>query len=90
MYYNHWLPKLLKVNAIVLLGVVYFAERKKQITERLYKHELRHKEQQEEDGVKFYIIYLKEYFVNLVKYRNHHKAYYNISYEKDARKADGL
>lgn len=32
----------------------------------------------------FYILYLLNYFVNLFKYRNHHLAYRNIIFEKEA------
>ncbi|MNI59809.1 hypothetical protein [Pedobacter ghigonis] len=32
----------------------------------------------------FYICYLLNYFVNLMKYRNHHLAYRNIIFEKEA------
>ena len=32
----------------------------------------------------FYIWYLSEYFVKLIKYKNHHKAYCDISFEKEA------
>ncbi|WP_244154625.1 hypothetical protein [Pedobacter soli] len=32
----------------------------------------------------FYILYLLNYFANLFKYRNHHLAYRNIIFEKEA------
>ncbi|WP_245221935.1 hypothetical protein [Pedobacter kyungheensis] len=32
----------------------------------------------------FYIFYLLNYFVNLIKYRSHHLAYRNIIFEKEA------
>jgi len=34
--------------------------------------------------VPFYLFYLLNYLVNLVIYKNHHKAYFNIVFEKEA------
>lgn len=34
--------------------------------------------------VPFYILYILEWLVRLVKYRNHNKAYMNISFEREA------
>ena len=51
----------------------------------MFQHEMVHQKQMDEYGVlKFYIIYLKDYFLNLVKYRNHDKAYFNIPFEVEA------
>ena len=89
MKYNHWIPKLLKVNAIVLFQTIYFAMTKNLVTERLIRHEKKHIEQQKKEGsIKFKIKYFLEYLKNLAKYRNHHRAYYYISYEIEARKAE--
>ncbi|WP_229676814.1 hypothetical protein [Pedobacter psychrotolerans] len=32
----------------------------------------------------FYILYLINYFINLIRYQEHHKAYLNIVFEKEA------
>jgi hypothetical protein len=32
----------------------------------------------------FFIWYLSEYIIRLIQYKNHHKAYRNISFEKEA------
>ncbi|MGY0039604.1 hypothetical protein [Pedobacter sp. NJ-S-72] len=32
----------------------------------------------------FYILYVTNYLVNLIRFRNHSKAYFNISFEKEA------
>ncbi len=36
----------------------------------------------------FYILYLGNYLINLVRYRNHHTAYLNIVFEKEAYRHD--
>lgn len=93
--YRHWLPKLLTklipgmtVNAIVIFGNIYFLKRKSMVSKKLFRHELVHVEQQEREGVLFYIRYICEYLKNLIKYKNHTRAYLNISYEIEARKAE--
>lgn len=88
MKYNHWFPKLINVNAIVLFQTIYYAMPEEEVTERLRNHEEKHVEQQEEEGILFYPKYLKEYLINLIKYKNHNKAYWYISYEIEARRAE--
>lgn len=88
MKYNHWLPKLINANAIVINKTIYYALPKEQVSDRLIKHEQEHVKQQEQDGLFFYVRYLKEYLTNLIKYRSHQKAYWYISYEVEARKAE--
>ena len=87
--YNHWIPKLLKVNAIVLFQVVYYAMAKEKVSDRLRKHEQEHVRQQEAEGnIVFKVKYSLEFIGNLIKYRSFSKAYRNISYEMEARKAE--
>ncbi len=51
----------------------------------IVNHERIHLAQQKEMLVlPFYVVYLLSYFINLVKYRNHNKAYRNIVFEKEA------
>lgn len=51
----------------------------------LINHEKIHfKQQLELLLVFFYILYLLNYVINLVKYKNHHTAYMNICFEKEA------
>ncbi|QIL42583.1 hypothetical protein G7074_09175 [Pedobacter sp. HDW13] len=51
----------------------------------LINHEKIHLRQQLELLIlPFYIFYLLNYFINLIKYRNHHLAYRNIIFEKEA------
>ena len=89
MKYNHWLPKLLKVNAIVLFQTIYYAMPQKKVSDRLRRHEEKHVEQQKEEGsIMLKIKYMYEFAVNFVKYRNYWKAYRSISYEVEARQAE--
>ena len=88
MKYNHWLPKTLKVNAIVINKTIYFAMAADKVSDRLMRHEKEHVRQQEKEGFLFYPKYFWEYLKNLVKYKNHNKAYWYISYEIKARKAE--
>ena len=92
--YNHWIPKLIslipgiKINAIVLFKTAYFRQPKNEISLRLIRHEKEHVQQQREEGLLFYSRYFYEYLCNLINYKNHYKAYYYISYEIEARKAE--
>lgn len=52
---------------------------------RIINHERIHDAQQRELlYILFYILYLLEYLVRLIQYRNHRKAYLNISFEREA------
>ncbi len=49
-----------------------------------------HQKQMDKHGVfMFYCIYMKDYLINLIKYRNHDKAYENIPFEKEAYETNG-
>lgn len=53
---------------------------------RLIAHEKVHVDQYREEGTaRFLAKYFAEYLVNLIKYKNHHRAYREISYEIEAR-----
>lgn len=55
----------------------------------LINHEKIHLRQQIELLIiPFYVIYLLNYLINLVRYRNHHRAYFNIAFEKEAYACD--
>lgn len=57
----------------------------------LINHELIHIEQQKELWViPFYILYAYYYLKNLFKYSNHDDAYFNIPFEQEAYKFEGL
>ena len=55
----------------------------------IINHEKIHLRQQLELLVlPFYILYLINYLINLIRYKNHHTAYLNIVFEKEAYKYD--
>ena len=89
MKYNHWLPKLLNVNAIVLFQTIYYAMPQNKVSDRLRRHEEKHVEQQKEEGsIMFKVKYFYEFLVNYIRNRNYWKAYRNISYEVEAREVE--
>lgn len=76
-----WLPTTLCVN---IFGTLW-ARRTDWIDKYVINHERIHTAQQRELlFVPFYIIYVAEWLVRLVWYRNHKLAYRNISFEREA------
>ena len=81
------LPK--QITAITLWPFIVFKDKKYSTNDVVINHEMIHLRQQLELLVlPFYIIYLIEYLILLIIYRNHNKAYQNISFEKEAYKND--
>ena len=77
------LLKLLNVNAIVIYPWVFYSTDKP--NKYLVNHEEIHLQQMYRDGVlKFYLIYLLDYFSLRLKGFNHNEAYYAIPYEIEA------
>ncbi len=70
--------------AIMVLGFI-LAREDVDISPRTLRHEVIHKKQMYEMMILlFYVWYGIEYFVRLCVYRNHRKAYRNISFEREA------
>lgn len=83
--YDSWLPKLIRMAGITIGSTIHVIFTKEECPKELLKHELCHVYQIRNEGIlKFYIKYLIGYLINLVKYRNHQKAYVNIKYERQA------
>ena len=73
------LLKKCRYSGITLYPFVIIAQ------ESILKHELVHVEQIKENGfTKFYCMYLFYFVKNLIKYKNWHKAYFEIPFEKEA------
>lgn len=73
------------INGIVLWPFVLYAEKNPHILVR--NHEAIHVAQIKRDGVlKFYVLYLGEYFKGRLQGLSHNEAYFNISYEREAYK----
>ena len=59
------------------------------VSERLRRHEEKHRKQQKEDGyIRFKVKYGLSFMKNLIRYRNFRMAYYKIPYEVEAREAE--
>lgn len=68
--------------AINLFGVVFAKQR---LSERDKRHEQIHTWQQQEMlFLGFYLWYVAEWLLRLLRYRNFHRAYRNISFEREA------
>ncbi|TKC12724.1 hypothetical protein FA048_03650 [Pedobacter polaris] len=78
------LPNL-SVNAMAIFPFILLKDKAQKKDAVLINHERIHlKQQLELLIIPFYFLYLINYLFNLVKYKNHHKAYFNISFEKEA------
>jgi hypothetical protein len=87
--YNHWLPKYLGAAAITLGYTIVYDMAENEVPQRLYRHEMKHIEQISRLGViPFYVLYLWEYIQGRRKGLSHWEAYREISFEKEAVKAE--
>ncbi|MDA8886136.1 hypothetical protein OAD66_09140 [Bacteroidia bacterium] len=76
---------LIQVAAITLWPFIVFKHKEDKTNEVLINHETIHlKQQLELLVIPFYIIYITEHLILLVKHQNHNKAYRNISFDKEA------
>jgi hypothetical protein len=77
-------PQAMALFPFILLKKLSFKDDK-----ILLNHERIHLKQEVELLIiPFYILYLLNYFINLVIYRNHYKAYLNICFEREAYEND--
>jgi len=85
-HFNHFLPKLLNVYGVTLGKYVYYRMGSEFISDRLRSHEMVHVEQFRKYGfIRFLYLYFKEYIGYRLNGFSHYQAYYEISFEKDAR-----
>lgn len=85
--FNHWIPKLLGVNAIVLYPFVLY--RPVNPSEELKRHEMVHVKQIQKVGViRFYLSYLTYNLAGMIQGKSFFRAYYDNPYEVEARKAE--
>ncbi|WP_316770018.1 hypothetical protein [Pedobacter frigiditerrae] len=89
---RYWLlilPKL-PANAMAISPFILLKKASQQKDVVLINHEKIHLQQQLELLIlPFYVLYLLNYFINLVIYKNHYKAYFNISFEREAYSFEG-
>lgn len=87
-YWNIVFSKL-PANAMALYPVMLFKHKALKHDPIIVRHEKIHfKQQLELLIVFFYTLYLLDYLFNLLKYRDHSKAYFNICFEKEAYQND--
>lgn len=75
----------LKVNAMALFPFILVRQKQLKYDAQLIRHETIHFRQELELLIiPFYILYLLNYLINLLRYRDHNKAYFNIAFEREA------
>ena len=86
--YRHWifkLPLARNYRGMVMGRTILFKGDESDVSPTLLRHELIHQEQIDRHGIaRFYLIYLRDYLLNLYRLRNHDAAYRNIPFEKEA------
>lgn len=80
-----WLP----ANAMALYPFMLFKNRSLKENKGIIYHEKIHFYQQLELLIiPFYVLYILNYLINLLRYKNHHQSYLNICFEKEAYSND--
>jgi hypothetical protein len=70
---------------MVVGRTILFKDGETEIPAALLRHELIHQQQIDRIGIAgFYLIYFRDYLVNLWRFGNHDAAYRNIPFEKEA------
>ena len=82
-------------NAMAIFPFILLKDKHQKADPVLINHERIHLRQQLELLIlPFYLLYLFNYLLNLLRYKNHHRAYFNIVFEREAytceRKPDYL
>jgi hypothetical protein len=81
--------KYLGISGITLFPFIILRDKQLKQDKRILNHERIHIRQQVELLVlPFYMLYLIEFGIGLIKYKNRMKAYMNISFEREAYKND--
>ncbi|WP_316816727.1 hypothetical protein [Pedobacter nyackensis] len=76
-------------NAMALYPFILLKNKHQKNDPILVNHERIHLRQQVELLIlPFYLLYLLNYLINLIRYRNHSRAYFNIAFEKEAYACD--
>lgn len=79
----------MKIDGITLYPFIFVRKKSLLQNKRLINHEKIHvKQELELLIVPFYLLYLTHYLYNLLKFKNHRKAYLNIFFEKEAYQND--
>lgn len=82
-------PKL-PAAAMAIYPFILIKRKEYKHDKTLVNHEkIHHKQQIELLIIPFYIIYLLNYLVNLLRFKSHHQAYLHILFEKEAYANEG-
>ena len=85
MAYPVVVAPFLKVDGLTLFPFIFVRNSKLKFDKTLMRHEHIHLRQQFELLIlPFYVCYLFNYVYNLIKFKEHQKAYQNILFEKEA------
>lgn len=77
--------KKIPANAMAVFPFILLKDKRQKADKILVNHERIHLQQQIELLIfPFYFLYLVNYLINLIKYKNHFLAYFNIVFEKEA------
>lgn len=86
--YAHWifrLPWMRPYRGICVGRRILFRDPEGRVPGELLAHEMIHQDQITRHGVlPFYLAYVRDYLINLARYRNHDRAYRNIPFEREA------
>ena len=81
--------KYLGISGITLFPFIILRDKALKQDKRIMNHERIHIHQQAELLVlPFYVLYLIEFAIGLIKYKTKHKSYMNISFEREAYNHD--
>ena len=81
--------KYLGISGLTLFPFIIFRDKQLKLDKRIMNHERIHIRQQVELLVlPFYVLYLLELAIGLIRFRNKYTAYMNISFEREAYKND--
>lgn len=74
---------------MALYPFMLFKDQQARNNQQIIRHELIHFRQQLELLIlPFYLLYVLHYLINLILYRNHHRAYMHICFEQEAYEHD--
>lgn len=79
----------MKVSGMALFPFILVSQKSFIKDEVIIRHEIIHLKQQLELLVlPFYLLYFLNYLINLCRYKNHYKAYFEIVFEREAYAKD--
>lgn len=85
-----FVSRFVPYSAIALWPFIFIKEEALRQDDVLIHHErIHHRQQLELLVLPFYVLYVLNYFINLLRYKNHYRAYREICFEREAFASDG-